>query len=275
MGSHRHLVLAVVIGTALATPVAAQEFDEASSPLFERFKFSGFGFLPETSTTIRFDQVDGDLGTELDFEDDLGLDDREFLPAGVVSWRLGRQTRLEGSFFTLSREATREIDVEIDFGDETFERDVEVGTFFDTDILRASFFYSFLHDPQAELAVGLGLHLLWVDLGLEAGDIERSVETDVTAPLPVLSVHGAYAFSPKFLLNGTGQLFALEIDRYDGELINLYGGFEYFFSPVVGATLGYDFYSIDLDVTGEREEFEGKIDFTYHGPRIGLVLRVL
>jgi hypothetical protein len=268
-------LFAVVFGLAVPSPAAAQ--DDArlpgSDPFYERLKLRVTGFLAGSSTELRFD---GDnVGTTLDFEDDLGLDDRDFLPAFDVSYRFNRKSRIEGSYFSLSREGTRELETTIEFGDREFTVGSEVDTHFDTDIFRVSYAFSFVNNPQAEFGFLAGLHVLDVGTGLATagGTVLVEKNADLTAPLPVLGLHGGYAFAPNISFGGRTQLFALSIDRYSGTLIDLYGALQYDFSPHFGISAGYQYYHVDVDVEGENLDFVGTVKFDYQGPTLTAVLR--
>jgi hypothetical protein len=270
-------MLAVAVAWVIPSGAAGQDEARVSGadPFYERLKLRVAGFLAGSSTEVRLDAAEGEFGTELDFEDDLGLDDRDVLPAFDASYRFNRKSRIEASYFSLNREGTRELEATIEFGDRTFEANSQVTSHFDTDIFRVSYAFSFVNNPQAEFGFSAGLHILDVATGLanQGATIVIEKDTDITAPLPVFGLHGGYAFSPVISAWGRGQLFAISIDRYSGALLDLYGGLQYDFSPHFGIAGGYQFYHVDVDVEGERGQFVGKVKFDYQGPLLAAVLR--
>jgi hypothetical protein len=273
------LVALFALALGLAAPSSASAQDESrppgSDPFWERLKFRVSGFSASSSTEIRLDRAEGEEGTELDFEDDLGLDDQDFLPSFDASYRFNRKSRIEASFFSLSRDGTRELSRTIDFGDRTFEIGTEIESHFDTDIFRVSYAFSFVNNPQAEFGFSAGLHVLDVGTGISTlgGTLSVEKDADITAPLPVVGLHGGYAFSPVVSAWGRSQLFSLSIDRYSGTLLDLYGGLQYDFTPNLGIAGGFQYYHVDVDVEGERGEFVGKMNFDYIGPTLSGVVR--
>ena len=77
-------------------------------------------FITDRQSNTRFDSDAGD-GTDIDMEDDLGLESStNAARLGGYVW-LGRRHRLDGAYFDLSRTASIPIQETIDFGDQTFE----------------------------------------------------------------------------------------------------------------------------------------------------------
>lgn len=268
-------VLALAVGLTAPTAAIAQDASRppGSDPFWERWKLRVSGYLPTSNTSLRFDAADGRIGTELDFEDDLGIDERKFLPAFDLSYRFNERHRIEGSYFSIGRDGTQDLEIDIDFGDTEFSRDTQVDSFFDTDIYRVSYSYSFVNEPNAEFGFLAGLHLVDVDMGIATavGNIRR--EPSLTLPLPVIGLHGGYAFSPRVSLNGRGQVFALEVGRYSGVLFDLFASLQYDFSPHLGLALGYQLYDANGSVQGEDVDFEGEMDFVYYGPTLSAIAR--
>ena len=59
-------------------------------------------------------------GTDVNFEDDLGLDSSTTILRLGGHWWMSRRNRLDFSVFSFSREGNRQIDETIEFGDTTF-----------------------------------------------------------------------------------------------------------------------------------------------------------
>ena len=98
------------------------------------------------------------------------------------------------------------------------------------------------------------------------GEEERSYDSGFTLPLPVIGLHGTYAFSDRFRVRGWGQVFSLKYDDYDGTLINAAGMLEYDLFEHFGLGAGYALYSYDLDMDGT--DYNGSFSYDFKGPTL-------
>ena len=89
---------------------------------------------------------------------------------------------------------------------------------------------------------------------------------DVGAPMQVIGLRELWALPKDFWLDLSAQYFALEIDEYDGSLVNLRAIVLWQPRQWLGIGLGYDRFAVDLNVTKDR--FDGSLDWTYQGPMI-------
>ena len=67
-------------------------------------------------------------------------------------------------------------------------------------------------------------------------------------------------------MRGRFQLFRLELGDYKGALDHAAIKLEYDAFKHVGLGIGYDLFSLDLDVN--RERWNGRVDFRFDGPLI-------
>ncbi|MFB3083063.1 MAG: hypothetical protein ACE1Z4_06360, partial [Gammaproteobacteria bacterium] len=58
-------------------------------------------FSATQSTTLRLDALDGTIGTQIDFEENLGLEDREETPRFDLLWRYKKRSSVSVSYFKL------------------------------------------------------------------------------------------------------------------------------------------------------------------------------
>src|SRR5688572_33181135 len=85
---------------ALAAPASAQAIEDD-------FWISGSGFFANVDTKVRSSlTTNPDGGTEIDLEEDLGLDDNELLPAIYVGAKLGGGFVITAEYYSLSRDTT-------------------------------------------------------------------------------------------------------------------------------------------------------------------------
>jgi hypothetical protein len=155
---------------------------------------------------------------------------------------------------------------------------------FDSEVYRLSYGYSFINDGKKELGVLLGLHVTRLDITLSGtgtlvainpatgdqevveGEATRTYDSGFTVPLPVIGLHGAYAFSDQLRVRGWGQIFSLSYEDYDGTLINAAGMLEYDLSDNFGLGAGYAWYGYNLDAEGS--DYTGDFNYDFNGPTL-------
>ena len=83
------------------------------------------------------------------------------------------------------------------------------------------------------------------------------------APLPVVGLRGAYAFTPKLFVRPGVQYFALDLGDVGGQLVDamIVVDYDIFKNIAIGA--GYNF--VDLNVEAEASKLRGSLDLNYGG----------
>ena len=232
----------------------------------DHFKLRVGTFLSFFDTDLRVDGRGGILGTSIDLESDLDLDEFTFQPAAGLEWKISRRQRLELSYFGLHRSANRILSTDINFGDETFTLGTNVHSDFDLDILRLGYSVMFVQDEKKEIGATLGVFGMRVKLGIESTRGILSETEEFGLPLPSVGIRGAYRFRDKWTFNGRAELFYMVIDDYEGNLISADLLFERQLSQHTSIGFGYSFFRLEVDSEGEF--FRGSFDFLYHGPSV-------
>lgn len=163
---------------------------------------------------------------------------------------------------------------DVEWGGETFPASARAHGGFNFDVYELAYEYAFLQRDTYEIAASIGVHYTELELTLSAeaeasggtlaADISES--GDVGAPLPVIGLRGLWALPRDFWIDLSAQYFALEIDEYDGSLVNLRAIVLWQPSQWLGIGLGYDRFAVDLNVT--KDQFDGSLDWTYQGPML-------
>ena len=246
----------------------------ADSPnLLEQRFFVALGtYVVDTSTDVR---LDGELdeGTAFDWEQSFGEGDVTRFRLDS-QWRFADRHMLRATWFSSSREHSRVLDEDVEWGDETFPASARAQGEFNFDVYELAYEYAFLERDNYEIAASIGVHYTELELTLSAeaeasgGTLAADIsETgNVGAPLPVIGLRGLWALPRDFWIDLSAQYFALEIDEYDGSLVNLRAIVLWQPSQWLGIGLGYDRFAVDLNVTKDR--FDGSLDWTYQGPMI-------
>lgn len=217
-------------------------------------------------TTVSREASGGQPGGEIDLEDVLGIPDRETIFQVDMLFRMGYYHRLELSYFELQRRSTKILQQDIVFGDETFPAGTEVDTNMESDYVRLAYSYSLMRDRQKELGVTAGVTYARFETELSADDSQQSERLKVEAPLPTMGLFGSVALGSKWRLNANINIFALDFDRYDGFMGSFILGVDRRFGDVIGAGIGYNFYTMRLD--SKDENLRGTFRMLHHGPKL-------
>ena len=256
----RLCLLSGVACVAQWLPLAANAQPTAGT---ERASFMLGAFITDRQSTTQLNSDAGE-GTEIDLEDDLGLESSTSVArlSGYV-W-LGKRHRLDGAYFDLSRSSTFPIDETIEFGDETFLINTVIETESKLSIIKADYTFAFLAKERGWLGVTAGLYVAETSMSMRQATLGQFESEDVTAPLPVFGLRGDYAINDRITLRGAAQLFAFEADDVDGRFSDFYVGADYGFGERMAVGLAYNRVSMNIGAV-EDQGFDARIDWGYDG----------
>jgi hypothetical protein len=254
----------------VASRTACAEVAGPSLALGKKWAVSAAGFWADVNTIARADGQGGRIGTRVDLERDLGLDDHNVSFIGGVSYRLNRRHGFELMYFELNRSAERTLTTNIDFLDEVFAPQTVIESSLDTEIWRLSYEYAFVDQPRHRATAQAGLHYVRMAAHLARSAGTRSAVASADAPLPVIGLGYAYRFSPRWMFEARAQLFRLQFDDMDGSIDN--------FSAAIGVAplrslnvlAGYNYYRINVDIS--KRFWNGESNLDYQGPWLGFVV---
>ena len=178
----------------VACPLAAQDTSPRAR-LYDRLQVSGSLTTIILNTNIRVDPANG-TGTDIDAEDDLGLDRSKFEPRFAVRWRPGRRHEIEVGYQFARRSSTRVLDRDITFGDSTYQLGATVNSNLNTDEASLIYRFAFHTRPRREIGFSLGLGALFLDAGLDAvgsgGSVQFSQSQKLTGPIGSAGLYGRF-----------------------------------------------------------------------------------
>jgi hypothetical protein len=242
---------------------AAQDPTIPNHPaLTDRF-FFGLGAYYATSTTeARLDSSVG-IGTNVDFEDLLGLDERTWSPQGIARFRLSHRWRLELEYFQVDRSNSRLLAEDIDWGDETFPAGTEVETEFNIAVARLSAGYSFFRTQDKEVGIGLGFHITDIEAKLSGtgGSAESGA---LLAPLPVISLYGQFALTDIWAVASRLDVFRISYDPYEGSISSI--GLDLLCQPWNHFGFGFGWRGLEFEAKAEGSDWEGSVRTQFSGP---------
>jgi hypothetical protein len=240
--------------------------------LTDPFRIALGTFIISSEPTV---QLNGDTvrGDRVDFDKVLGGGDATRVRLDA-DWRFGDSQRhkIRAIAFSMSRDRTKTIDEEIEWGGDTYPVNAQVTAEFKFTVIELAYEYAFLRRETYELGGTFGLHYTSIDAALEAkrtstGEtLEVSNEASVAAPLPVIGLRGLWKLPSDFYVDAQAQFFALSIDEYDGSIQDYRQMLTWQPKTWLGLGVGYNSFKIDVDV--EKDNFDGSLDWTYNGPMI-------
>ncbi|MEX0635292.1 MAG: hypothetical protein WD135_00885 [Ferruginibacter sp.] len=210
------------------------------------------------------------MGTDIDFENDLGFTKSSGTFIAEFKYRLSKRSRFDLGYFRINRKSTKTITEDINFGEDTYPANTSIGAFFKTDIYRFSYGYSVIQQPKFEVGFLIGAHIINSKTGLSAigNNIGISLENDFgfTAPLPDLGIWGGYTFSKRFAVNAEVNYLALKVGDIGGRILGGSLSFLYRVTKQFDLGLGYTGLNFNIDVT--KPKLSGSFKWGYNGPSL-------
>lgn len=258
-------------GNALAEERPAWHDD----PLGSRFTLGIGLFNPMLDTKIRLDGSTGIVGTLIDFESTLGMDDNDRLPLVMGYYRFAKRHRMTFEYFRLDRNGNAVSDAPIRFGDVIFPANLPLSSYFNVDVYSFGYAYSIIHDHRKELAFNFGLQFQDLETGI-AGNLGPGLlaeDADAVAPLPTFGGSFDYAINEKWIFTSMIGVFAIEIDLGDdsdfsGEIVQINAGVMWKAFENVGFALQYNYFNVDVGVNDP--DWLGAVKYQYRGPVLAI-----
>ncbi|HKA58123.1 MAG TPA: hypothetical protein VKD28_05875 [Gemmatimonadales bacterium] len=266
----------VVVALLVAPTLAAQ----GTHPnLYDRLQFGVSLTTVILNTNIRVDGSNGN-GTDVDAEDDLGLETRRLEPRFAVRWRPGRRHELEVGYQFARRSSTRVLDRDITFGDSTYNVGGDVGTKFNSDQAFFAYRFAFLAKPRTQVGLAIGAGALFLDAALDAmgsgGQVQYSESQKITGPLGSLGLYGRFLSGDRWSWEAEARYVRISIDRFTAQVAEGGGAVRYSAWSHVTVEGGYGVSAIKLDIdpttssgSGSRS---GRIKYSLQNIRLGVVV---
>ena len=268
----RKSLLALGLLIAFSTVAAhAGGVSVSQSKVLDRWTLDLGGFLTGLSTDIRLDNpLDESQGTEISLEDDLGFSSSETVPRFRLSFILGKRHQISAGWYKTDRDSRTTITEEIEWGDETFPVDVDLGAFLNTEFIDVAYTFWFYSSETTALGVTGGLVLATIESGIEIGLVGQEIEigTDISTdvPVPQLGFSINHYLGARFVLAGDLGYIAFNLDDWEGSVATANVGVEHRTWKNFGFGLGYGY--SDYDIDAKSQDFLGKFNFNVSGFQI-------
>jgi hypothetical protein len=246
----------------LSVPMVANA--QQTSP--DKFKIQVGSFIvTRANTALELAASSGPItaGTRIDFEDDLGISDSETVPRIDGYYRFGKRSRVDFTWFDIDRDGTAVTPVDIDFGDINIPAGSAVHSFFNEEVIKATYGLSFYNVPKAELGLSVGLFIADIGVGIEVVGGGLSETESVTAPLPVIGAYFRYEMGKRWSFQGNADFFFLQTGDYEGSLVDVRLNVEH--QTWKNAGFGFGFNGIATSLRVDDGDFRGEFDNSLSG----------
>jgi len=245
-------VMPVTFLCACVAPLA-QAQDKLGSPQQEHFRMSAGIFAADSTTAVRLDADNGDVGTPVNAELDLGLRDHSDAGDVEVETRIRERHRVRFTYFKLDREATRQLDRQISFGNDVYEIDDVVSSRIDMRNFGLTYSYEALHLDRAEAGLSFGINLVEITAAAEVQARAIREEESRAGPTPTFGVHALLRITRRLHMDVRAEYMQLGIDDFEGSVTSLFGSIVFRFNRNIGVGLGYKLLETQVDSQGEGE----------------------
>lgn len=209
------------------------------------------------------------VGLNLDIEQALGLDVNRWSIRGNAQFRLGkkRKSSIFVGYFGVNRQASKNLEVELEIGEHTFPIGTKINSRYDLSIWRLKYDYSFYQNPMASIGVSIGAFVLPLNFAVSSATMQGQ-STRFTAPFPVVGVRSDLRISSKVSLRQSAEILFLPLENLSGSVLDLTLCVDYFPFKNVGIGIGVNSYRFEFTARGTSYpyfDFFGSLNFGYTG----------
>ena len=259
------LILVFLVGVSAAGAHAGVSVDQ--SKVLDRWTLRIGGYLTGLDTKVRLDSPTGGEGTTVSLEDDLGFDSSQSVPRLSLSVILGKRHQITGGYYKTDRDSTTTLQRDIEWGDETFPINIDVGAFYNTEFVDLAYTFWFYSSENTSMGITGGL--VYATLGAGVGiaavgqgiSVEEDISTDV--PVPLLGFSLNQYLGKRFVFSGSLGYIDFNLDDFDGNVASAIVAVEHRTWNYFGFGLGYSYTGYDIDTLST--DFLGKWEYTVSG----------
>jgi hypothetical protein len=237
------------------------------SIVLDRVAVTVGSFFGKTDSDLRLDVGAGDFGTEISFENDLGLNSDNSIFRIGAEFRPWKRHQFGVSYYKLSRSASTTLNREIEFEGVIFPINITVNAFLDTKLLSGT--YTFWVSVRDRTAFGLsaGLTGFTVETGIGSTNPTLEAQASTDLPVPMFGAEFRGAILDPLRFTGKFQILPeVTINDYSGRVYDYSVELEYRFIKNVGVAVAYSGFNVDLKV--EKRVFFGDIHYDIQGVQV-------
>lgn len=268
MGASKGAIAVAIGGVGLMMGSSA-----AAQAVGDKYWLRAGGYYAAVDSSVQVSGNAGRIGSDIDFESDLALEDKRFLPSFTAGADLGGGWSLNVDVYTLKREGTVTLDREVVVDDVVYPLNASLTSGFRSTTGRIAAGYSFSRSDTHDVGATLGIHMtdfsVFVQGQGSVGGAGASAERrarSLLAPLPTIGLYARFEPAPKLTLSAKGDLLKLKISDYTGSLVNLEASASYRVAKNVGIGAMYRYVDYSIDVN--KDYWSGGVAYRFSGPLV-------
>ena len=252
-------------------PANAQESNGVHPQLTTDWWIDLGAYYPDRKFTLSANGAVVGENAEYEFDQQLGLSERDPLFEGQIGWQFGEKWGVAAQYFKASRSTRVTLEDDVEWEDVVYEIGADVSAGTELEVTRVVFSRRFYNEGSHDLRLAAGVHLLDLSAFI-AGQARiddmtsetRRSSNSASAPLPNIGAWYRYSTSEKWLFSLRADWLEASVDDVSGSIINLMAGVNYSLTDNFGIGLAYQRFSID--VTLRESSWRGTADVTFDGP---------
>ena len=163
----RAVIGGVLAAGLLVSPAFAQSSSGPWNGLSDRFQIDTGYFRITANTVLRYNGAQG--SGDIDFEQDLGVDEKVDTFWVDATWRVGRRHQLKLAYTKLNRDrADYTLGRDFTWGGQTYNAGLSASTSTGSDILGGYYRFALFRNDRFEIGPSLGIGYLWLNAGIRA-----------------------------------------------------------------------------------------------------------
>lgn len=257
---HAPLIKICLATVALAWSLPALAGDNNRWMSEDRIRLSLGGYFPKFDTEVQISSDRFGIGTKVNLEDDLGLDDSGTSLRVEGHYRFSEKHRFMYSVFDMSRDATTVLSRTLIIDDKIYPKGSTVSSDFSTQFIRLLYGYSFYQTDKIDVAFSTGIVGLKIDSTVDSF-FAGTEKNDDFLPLPVFGFRSDYVLSPNFLFRAGVDYFEINESDVEAQVIDWNLAIEYTIWKKTGIGLSYGSFSVE----GEDTDDNDSADFDVEG----------
>ena len=238
-----------------------------ATPINDRFALRVSYFPGSVTTDLRLDDSDGNPGTELSAEDDLGLRDKPSEVRVEALLRVLERHRVRVDYFNLRRRGDEVLARDIAFGDETCAVDDRVLSTLEWKQLNFTYLYSIVRNQRFELGGGFGLHLFQGEARARVPARLVQENQSGSVAFPTIALDASLRLAKRFSVNARANYLSGHIDDSDGKISDYHADVQYRWARNFALGLGYSKMKTKLDVV-DPGDLSGRLVMDVDGPEL-------
>jgi hypothetical protein len=222
--------------------------------------FSLGTFAQAFDSRIRLDGKNGEAGTTIDLEQDLGLPSQQDDFNLKAFYRFTDRSQLRFDFLTWNRSSTRVLEREIRWDDEVYEAGAQVDAQGDGQMYNLIYQYAFFNNGKVNFGLDGGLSTFILDTKVTrhvsvveggTGTTQTELHTKIL-PVPVLGLHLEMTLVRRLFWRANAYIFDASVAGYDVKLWEAWTSVDYFVTRNVGLGAGFAATNADINTTGSH-----------------------